>query len=272
MESVTEPPSGPNVRLRRWLRRGLGLTIAVVVAGAVLWYRWLPSYRPRLDATESYGIDVSSHQGDIDWQAVASDDIRFAYLKASEGGDLVDKRFAGNWDAAGDAGIERGAYHFFTLCRPGLEQARNFLRVAPLEDAELPPALDLELGGNCRARPTAQEVSAEVDAFVDLVEAESGRRLVLYVLGNWEELYPIQDDKSDRPRWARRLVLRPDGEWYIWQFSGAAKVKGIRGPVDLNVMRRRSSSQPRPRATHKNAAPRTTAPKPPGRSCQLATC
>lgn len=78
-------------------------------------------------------VDVSNHQGDIDWRAVARDDIRFAYLKATEGGDFIDKRFEKNWTGAGSADIDRGAYHFFTLCRPGVDQARNFLRAAAVK-------------------------------------------------------------------------------------------------------------------------------------------
>lgn len=224
-------------RGKRWLLLVLGVLVGTALVAAVLWYGWFPNYRPRLGSDEAYGLDVSNHQGEIDWHAVAADDIRFAYVKATEGGDFVDKRFEQNWENARAAGIARGAYHFFTLCRPGVDQARNFLRVVDLRDADLPPALDLELGGNCRERPTAEEVEAEVTAFVDIVEAETGRQVVLYVLGNWEELYPVPDDKSSRPRWIRRLVLRPSGQWYIWQFSGAAKVSGVTGGVDLNVMR-----------------------------------
>jgi lysozyme len=61
------------------------------------WYGWLPRYRPDLREGESYGVDVSSHQGTIDWDRVAADDIEFAYVKATEGGDLVDARFDRNW-------------------------------------------------------------------------------------------------------------------------------------------------------------------------------
>ena len=209
--------------------------VAAICAAAWLWF--FPNYRPRLENGEVYGVDVSNHQGDIDWRAVAADDVRFAYIKASEGGDFVDKRFAENWQDAGDAGIKRGAYHFFTLCRAGVDQARNFLRTAELSEAELPPALDLELGGNCRDRPPVEEVNAEIEAFVELVESEIGREVVLYVLGNWEDLYPLPEAKADRPRWVRRIGLRPSGNWVLWQYSGVARVDGVRGPVDLNVLR-----------------------------------
>jgi lysozyme len=99
------------------------------------------------------GIDVSHHQGPINWDEVAGDDVRFAWIKATEGGDWEDPRFDENWAGAGAAGVPRGAYHFFTLCRPAAEQAAWFLSVAPA--GELPTAVDLEYGGELRgpARP-----------------------------------------------------------------------------------------------------------------------
>ena len=59
-----------------------------------------------------HGIDVSNHQGDIDWQAVRASNVKFAYIKATEGGDHVDQRFAQNWAGAKAAGVKHGAYHF----------------------------------------------------------------------------------------------------------------------------------------------------------------
>lgn len=227
----------PHPRRRRlliWAAAGLAAAAAVAVA---VWLWFFSHYRPHLEEGEVYGVDVSNHQGAIDWRAVAADDVRFAYIKATEGGDFVDRRFEENWQNAGAAGVDRGAYHFFTLCRPGADQARNFLRTATPGDAELPPALDLELGGNCRARPPVEQVNAEIDAFVELVEKETARTVVLYVLGNWEDLYPLPQAKADRPRWVRRIAFRPSGKWAIWQYSGVARVDGVRRPVDLNVMR-----------------------------------
>lgn len=214
---------------------GLVLLAVVCLAGA-LWTWWLPQYRPALRDGERYGIDVSNHQGDIDWARVAGDDIDFAYIKATEGGDWVDARFSTNWSAAGEAGLERGAYHFFTLCRPGKEQADNFLRVVR-DVGELPPALDLELAGNCSNRPDYEFVLAEVSAFIGRVESATGQRVLLYIGDDFESLYPAQDG-LDRLLWHRRWYRRPNVDgWLIWQVSGMAHVDGIRADVDLNVMR-----------------------------------
>ncbi|HEU5149882.1 MAG TPA: GH25 family lysozyme [Iamia sp.] len=226
-----------------WARRiglaGAAVVLLLGVGGYGLYRWWFPHHRPALRAGERYGVDVSNHQGVIDWEAVAADGIDFAYLKATEGGDHVDRRFAASWDDARAAGIDVGAYHFFTLCRPGAEQAASYLATVP-DDADLPPALDLEMAGNCSARPPAAAVRREVRAFVDAVEEATGETVLLYVLDDWEDRYPSRDlgDGHDRPLWHRRIgPLRPGGDWWIWQCSDVARVDGIPTPVDLDVMR-----------------------------------
>src|SRR5438128_688135 len=77
-----------------------------------------------------WGIDVSHYQGRIDWKTVASaEHIRFAYIKATEGASSVDKQFSGNWRKARAAGLQVGAYHYFSFCSPGQKQAEHFLSI-----------------------------------------------------------------------------------------------------------------------------------------------
>lgn len=216
-----------------------GIVVAcLLLAAAITWQFVLPHYRPRLLPGESYGIDVSHHQGMIDWAQVAAEDISFAYIKATEGGDHVDPRFAENWAGAGGAGLERGAYHFFTLCTSGDAQARNFLSVVPADAQALPPAVDLELAGNCRARPDAASVRREIGEFLRIVEEAFGQRALFYVGDDFEARYGIKQ-AFDRPLWQLRFLLRPDVDgWIVWQVMGFAHVEGIEGKVDLDVMRR----------------------------------
>lgn len=91
---------------RRWPWITGGVVVALVAVAAATWFWYLPNHRSDLRAGERYGIDVSRHQELIAWERVAEDDIDFAYIKASEGGDLVDERFAENWFGAGEAGID----------------------------------------------------------------------------------------------------------------------------------------------------------------------
>ena len=212
----------------------VGLMVAVLLA--IAWSVLLPHYRPSLHQGERYGIDVSHHQGAIDWHMVADDDISFAYIKASQGHDFIDPRFHENAQGATSSGVEWGAYHFFSFCSSGVSQARLFLRVLPTVGWRLPPAVDLELAGNCDRRPSEAWVRDNLMIFLDQVEEASESETVLYLREDFVSLYPFAGD-LDRPRWVVRFLRRPPGSWRFWQVGGYAQVEGISGRVDLDVGR-----------------------------------
>lgn len=233
----SEPEGRTPWRRRRWPYLVGGVIVALTAVGLLGWYVWLPNHRPDLEAGERYGVDVSNHQGEIDWERVANDGMEFAYIKATEGGDFVDASFERNWAGAEAAGLDRGAYHFFTLCRPGAEQAANFLGVVPLDPEALPPTIDLELAGNCADRPERASVKREVAAFLEVIEDATGQSVVLYIGDDFEGHYRMRD-QLDRPIWHRRILTRPDVDgWWIWQVHSHATIDGIDGGTDLNVMR-----------------------------------
>jgi len=223
--------------MRRWL---IGLGIVLVVSGLVVgtgWFVVLPRWRPPMRRGERLGVDVASHQGAIDWASVADDRISFAYIKATEGRDFVDPTFTSNWKGSAAAGIDRGAYHFFTLCSSGSAQAQHFLSVVPPDRRALAPAVDLEVAGNCGARPSTASVRRQLSAFMTKVEAAWRRSIVLYVGSDWNRRYPTMFSRH-RPVWVRRIVLRPsERRWAIWQVQGTARIHGIQGQVDLDIMR-----------------------------------
>jgi lysozyme len=210
--------------------------LAAVVTGAIVvsylfWY-----YEPDRRAFPVRGIDVSHHQGTIDWQKVADDDVAFAFIKASEGGDHRDRLFVRNWNEAEAAGVKVGAYHFFTFCRSGRDQAANFLQVLGERKGTLPVALDLEFGGNCAAKPDAPEIRREIESFLEPVESQTGTPVVLYVTAEFWDAYKYI--LPSRPLWVRSIFRRPSqSEWAFWQYHHAGSVSGITGRVDLNVVR-----------------------------------
>ncbi len=228
------PAPAPLRRGRRIAGYSLAAALAAALAGLGAW-QWFLHWQPDRARYPLRGIDVSHHQGAIDWKAVAADDVAFAYLKASEGGDHRDRRFAGNWRAARAAGVAAGAYHFFTFCRSGAEQARNFLAAAPPQADALAPAVDLEFGGNCGRRPDAAAMRAELDAFLAPVEAAYGKPALLYVTPEFFDAY--RASLPPRPLWRRSILHAPDSRaaWAVWQYHNRARVQGIDGPVDLNV-------------------------------------
>lgn len=186
---------------------------------------------------EAMGIDVSVHQGTIDWRGVAADGYSFAYIKATEGANYTDPQFEANWKGAQAEGVTVGAYHYFTLCSPGAAQARDFLAAVPVGDTHLPPALDLEFDGACDERPEASRAQAEIDDFLRIVEAEWGRRAVIYSSREWREHYGLPA-ADGRPDWLFSDSGRPESEdWSVWQFRFDGEVTGIEGPVDIDVVR-----------------------------------
>lgn len=185
------------------------------------------------------GIDVSHHQGTIDWKKLAAQDVSFAYIKATEGEDFLDEDFKYNWSASKDAGILPGAYHYFTLCKTGYEQANNFLsRIGTPSSRSLPPAVDLEFAGNCKNRPSSDQLHKELKIFIDLVEQAWGCHVVLYSTSDFYDAY-LKKDFQKNPLWIRDLYWQPSKsryrEWQFWQYANRAKLEGIKGFVDLNV-------------------------------------
>ena len=209
------------------------LVVAGIVAASGFFY--FKTFSPDRDFYPVRGIDVSHHQGQIDWQRVAADDVAFAVIKATEGGDHVDDAFATNLREARAAGLAVGAYHFFTFCRPGADQANNFIAVVPRDQPLLPPVVDIEFGGNCPQRPTPQQLSAELQAFLGPVEAAFGKPAIIYLTDEAKDAYAEQI--AVRRRWLRSLAIKPSEDgWIYWQYHNMGRVAGIEGDVDLNVL------------------------------------
>jgi lysozyme len=228
--------------------RRLGLIAIIVVVLAALGLLLAPKWTPSRRSYPSQGIDVSAHQGSIDWPKLKSQGVDFAYIKATEGGDFQDRAFVRNWVEADRAGIQTGAYHFFTLCRSGAEQAKNFIAAVPPDPTALPPAVDLEFLGNCHSanRMTPVQLRRELQAFLDFVERRTGKPAILYLTKEFDDTYRVSAN-FDRPLWLRRIILEPHfgaRPWTLWQASNFRRLDGINGRVDWNVARLTWAQQP----------------------------
>lgn len=189
-----------------------------------------------------HGIDISKWQGDIDWHAVRASGVAFAFIKATEGADHADERFAENWAAARRAGVPRGAYHYYYFCRTAQEQARWFAANVPPERGALPPVLDMEWtpeSRTCRMRPDPQTVRSEMAIWL----AEAGRhyrkRPVIYTTVDFyrdNELWKVRGYDF----WLRSVanhpsVIYPGQSWAFWQYTGTGMIPGIKGRADINA-------------------------------------
>jgi lysozyme len=184
------------------------------------------------------GIDVSNHQHEIDWEILDKQQVQFAFIKATEGGDFKDKSFEKNWENSNYYGVIRGAYHFFTFCKGGEEQAANFIETVPNEPNMLPPVVDLEYGGNCKLRKNKEELLSDIDVFIQLLEEEYHKPVIIYVMEDFYEDYLI-GRYLNNPIWFRDVRRKPkikdDRSWLFWQFANRGHLDGIDTFVDLNV-------------------------------------
>lgn len=181
------------------------------------------------------GIDVSRWQGTIDWNAVAGDDVGFAFIKATEGGDFTDPRFAMNWAAARQAGVLRGAYHFYRPQTSATKQAEHFIRTVALAPGDLPPVLDVEVTDGA----SPDSIARGVRTWLETVERATGRRPIIYTRASfWTP--SVGAALSEYPLWVAHYGAAspnlPAGwqRWTFWQFTDEGTVGGIAGPVDLD--------------------------------------
>jgi len=196
----------------------------------------------RAQAHPIHGIDVSKWQGTVDWTAVRNAGTKFAYIKATEGGDHLDERFRENWVGAAAAGVPRGAYHFVYWCRPAHEQVEWFKRHVPPDPDALPPVLDLEWNNHsvtCPRRVPREEALAMTRLMLDEMEAHTGKRPIIYTDINFHRDV-LAGELHDYPYWLRSVAAEPHeryerDHWTFWQWTATGRVPGIRGDVDRNV-------------------------------------
>lgn len=219
------------IRVIKWLI-GAAISAAIFVGCLVAYYQW---YEPWNHPVR--GVDVARYQGTIDWAALAADDTAFAYIKATEGGDWTDPVFASNWSKSKAAGVPRGAYHFYTLCRPVIDQISHIIATVPKEPKTLPVAIDLEFGGNCKGRPPVPQFHADLNQMLEGLEAHYGTRPILYLTRDFDDAY-MKGAFEDEGYWLRSIIRQPSTDWrpwLYWQYHNKGKRDGVIGPIDLNA-------------------------------------
>lgn len=206
------------------------------------------------DVDEARGIDVSHHQGDIDWRRVASDGVQVAYLKASEDTDFIDETYARNRDEANRSGIVVGAYHFADPSGDGDQavvadaraEAEHFLQIADARPDDLVPVLDLERSGGL----TKQELALWTRTWMETVESALAVTPMIYTgPAGWSSR--VGDAGADiGQRYPLWLAHWTDGtptvpgawqSWTGWQYTSDGSVDGIHGRVDMDTIRNPSA-------------------------------
>ena len=225
-------------RLASWTA-ALALTASLALSGCAT--NPADSPFPLAASFAIQGIDVSKYQGDVDWQAVSGSGVRFAWIKATEGGDYLDEKFRQNWEASRAAGVIRGAYHFAYWCRPAAEQAAWFVANVPNDPFALPPVLDVEwnpTSKTCPRKLPREQALAMMKTIVEAMERAYGKRPVIYTSVDFHRDV-LQGEFQDYPIWVRSVKYYPtvkygNRQWHFWQHTATGTVPGIRGYVDRN--------------------------------------
>lgn len=190
------------------------------------------------DGRHYNGIDVSHHQGRIDWNVVATDTmLQFVYVKATEGSTVVDPHYHANVSGARRAGLLVGSYHFLTSRSPIIDQFMNFNEQVDMGEQELLPMVDVEWQGVSGWTPAQLQDSLAL--FCWLVKDAFGADPMIYADARFyhERLSPRF---NDFPLFIahyhhQQPVVKGTSRHVLWQRSEHGRIKGIEKDVDLDV-------------------------------------
>lgn len=221
----------------------LEVTALLIFAFVCLWNGIVLLNNPSKDEYPVRGVDVSSYQGDIDWQVLSKqDNISFAFIKATEGSSFVDPCFEYNYKEALKTTLRVGAYHFFSFDSSGKTQAQNFIENVAKTENMLPPVVDLEFYGDKEKNPPSRDkIQAELDAMLLVLEAHYGMKPIIYTTKEAYTLY-VAGKYQEYDIWYRNVISEsfiPDGrQWTFWQYTNREKLAGYEGKekyIDMNV-------------------------------------
>ncbi|MCE1167986.1 MAG: hypothetical protein LWX70_07810 [Sphingobacteriia bacterium] len=188
--------------------------------------------KPQVKSKEVWGIDLSHHQGQVNWEKFSKHHTpHFIYLKATEGVTHIDREFYRNLDACRKRNYAVGAYHFFSFKSDGKEQAKWFLKIARPQKNDLFPVVDVEMA---RRMPTKEWIEENLKDFCHAIESEVGVVPIIYCSPNFYQRY-LSDEFSGYHLWIADYQWKPRKNWLIWQHTDGAKFKGISGNVDRNI-------------------------------------
>jgi lysozyme len=202
------------------------------------------------------GIDISHFNGEIDWESIPKNRVKFVFIKATQGSVYFDSNFTKNVEGANRVGLKVGVYHFFNFCDDVRSQFANFahsLAKASVNKETTPISLDVELWpsqsgsnipglareANCAVHSGNDKIRSDIQFMSDLIKSKYGVKPILY--GNDYLLDQVlgQEMIKQFTVWRFKLGLYkgpPKQPWDIWQYSINERVSGINNTVDMNIL------------------------------------
>lgn len=223
------------------------IVIAIVVGIGFLGYTWIKEKKIFINewflGDGLRGVDISSYQADVDMKSLANQGIRFVYMKATEGSNHTDEKFATNWKNVTKTNMASGAYHFFSFESSGETQAENYVSTVGSLSGHLIPAVDVEMYGKFKETPPEKDkVVRQLKIFMAVMEDEYKVKPMIYAQKDVYDRY-LREEFSGYPVWVRNVYfpvyLEFGGDWLIWQYKDRGELEGYSGGekyIDLDVL------------------------------------
>lgn len=224
-ESPTTKPNTPEV-VKPWGKNNKGQFVngvGQVIVGATM-----------------KGVDVSHHQGVIDWKKVSESDVDFAIIRCGYGNDqkYQDDRFwERNVTECEKYNIPYGVYiySYATTTKMAESEAKHVLRLIKGHKLNFPIYFDMEAA--CQASLSSSKRKSIADTFINAIKAQ-GYECGIYANLNWWNNY-LPDSLVQTTTWKWVAQYNPNactykGSYQMWQSSSTARVSGINGDVDIN--------------------------------------
>jgi len=248
----TKNKKNPNSKIKYWI---VGISSSILLL--ILLLHFLPDSSKKEDKVKireltihipdgfnSFGIDVSHHQGTIDWKKIFQNRqldtlLNFVYCKATEGTTFIDEEWVKNRESLNELGIRNGAYHFFNPNTDPIKQAEHFISIWKPRDIDLPPMLDVEIENNENNDATLKK---SMYKWLMYVEKKTGHHPIIYTQDNFF-IKKFKNEFLNYNFWIASYTKKPMLLNYKrivhWQYSKSGEVPGISEKVDLNVSKQK---------------------------------
>ena len=181
-----------------------------------------------------HGIDISHYQGNVFWEAIGNNSkMYYVYLKATEGGDLIDAKYEQNIQLAHQYGLKVGSYHFYRARTPQEVQLRNFMAQCRPGEQDLVPMIDVETKSGLSNEAFRDSLSK----FLILVEKKYKQKPLIYTGANFYDHYlsggMLDDYKIMIAQYMAKEPVLVDGrDVTMWQYTGKGHINGVNGYID----------------------------------------
>ncbi|MBK8845964.1 MAG: glycoside hydrolase [Bacteroidetes bacterium] len=189
-----------------------------------------------------HGVDISKWQDEINWRQLKSCNLdgdtiqmKFVFIKATEGALYEDPMFSDNWEAAKEVGIAKGAYHFYRPKINSTIQASNFIQSVQLMKGDLPPVIDIEETDG----KSKKEIVKGLKNYIEIIEKKYGVKPIIYSNVSFIEDY-LADDFSEYHFWVAHYYVSdlhkiPGIKNLFWQHHDKIRIFGCANQIDANV-------------------------------------